>query len=55
MKNNGKIFLEIGVMVYVLYSVVNRFFFEIPDKAAYVIMATGLICILVGLLLNRRK
>lgn len=54
MKNIGKILLVIGVLVYVLYSVVNRFFFEIPDIAAYIIMVVGLVCILVGFLAMRK-
>ena len=49
---NGKVSIltMLGVVVYVVYSLVNRFIVEIPDIVAIPVIILGIILILTGIL-----
>jgi prepilin signal peptidase PulO-like enzyme (type II secretory pathway) len=44
-----------GVLLYVLYSVVDRFLVKIPDVIAIPAMVVGLVFIVCGLVMERKK
>ena len=49
MKGKVNILTTIGILVYVVYSLVDRFIIEIPDIVAIPIMLLGIIFILTGI------
>lgn len=50
MKGKVSILTMIGVLVYVVYSLVDRFIVEIPDIVAIPVIILGIILILTGIL-----
>ena len=40
----------IGILVYVIYSLVDRFIIEIPDSVAIPVMILGIVFILAGII-----
>lgn len=49
MKGKVNMLTIIGVIVYVVYALINRFIFEIPDILAIPIIILGIIFILTGI------
>ena len=48
MKYQGDIMLHIGLVLYGIYSLVDRFIVTIPDVWAYPWMTISVICMLIG-------
>jgi hypothetical protein len=55
MKKRPHIATSIGVLLYVLYSVVDRFFWEIPHAIAIPVMILGIILMIGGLVMARKE
>lgn len=49
MKGKVSVLTMIGVLLYVVYSLIDRFIVEIPDIAAIPVIMVGTICILTGI------
>lgn len=49
MKDFGNVLIIIGILIYVLYSVVDRFFYRVPNVVAYIVMGLGLLCLFIGI------
>lgn len=48
MKGKGSILTKVGLLIYVLYSLVDRFIVRIPDIIAIPIMILGIVMIVAG-------
>ncbi len=46
---------KIGILIYLVYMIVNRFIIDIPDILAIPIMVIGIILILAGIIKIPRK
>jgi hypothetical protein len=55
MKKRYNLATTIGVLLYVLYSVVDRFVVEIPNAIAIPVMVLGIILIIGGFLMARKE
>lgn len=55
MKNSRNLFLTVGVLIFVIYSVTDRFFFDVSNVTAYIIMGLGLICLLTGYIIEKKR
>lgn len=55
MRKKLHILTILGIGIYVSYSLINRFAYEIPDKIAVPIVITTMIMIVLGALLQQRK
>jgi prepilin signal peptidase PulO-like enzyme (type II secretory pathway) len=49
MKGKLSVLTTIGILVYVIYSLVDRFVIEIPDIVAIPVMMLGIVLILAGI------
>ncbi len=49
MKGKVSVLTTIGVLLYVVYSLIDRFIVEIPDIVAIPVIIFGTICILTGI------
>ena len=49
MKGKVSVLTRIGILVYVIYSWVDRFIIEIPDIVAIPIMILGIVLIMTGI------
>ncbi|NLJ59549.1 MAG: hypothetical protein GX338_01220 [Firmicutes bacterium] len=49
MKGRVSVLTMIGILVYVIYSLVDRFVIQIPDIVAIPVMILGIILILAGI------
>lgn len=49
MKGKVSVLTRIGILVYVVYSWVDRFIIEIPDIVAIPVMILGIVLILTGI------
>lgn len=50
MKGKISVLTTIGILVYVIYSLVDRFIIEIPDIVAIPVMILGIVLILTGII-----
>jgi prepilin signal peptidase PulO-like enzyme (type II secretory pathway) len=50
MKGRISVLTTIGILVYVIYSLVDRFIIEIPDSVAIPVMILGIVFILAGII-----
>jgi predicted PurR-regulated permease PerM len=55
MKKRYNIATTIGILLYILYSAVDRFFWEIPDAIAIPVMILGIILIIGGFVMARKE
>jgi prepilin signal peptidase PulO-like enzyme (type II secretory pathway) len=54
MKGKASALTAIGSLIYVIYSLVDRFIIEIPDVVAIPIMILGIVLILTGIVKTRK-
>ena len=55
MQNKIHILTILGIGIYVIYSLINRFAYEIPDGIALPIVITTMVMIVAGALIQQRK
>lgn len=46
---------SIGILLYVLLSAIDRFFYKIPDYIYIPIMILGVVIIIVGFIIDKKK
>jgi len=55
MKSRYNLSTIIGVLIYLIYSSVDRFIVEIPDVVAIPLMIVGIVLIIVGVVKSRNS
>ena len=55
MRKKPHILTLLGIGIYVIYSLVNRFVYEIPDRAALPLVVVSMAMIVGGVLISQRK
>lgn len=55
MRNKIHILTILGIGIYVIYSLINRFVYEIPDGIALPIVIITMVMIVAGALIQQRK
>ncbi|HSR03834.1 MAG TPA: hypothetical protein VLM88_04530 [Proteiniclasticum sp.] len=55
MRNKIHILTILGIGIYVIYSLINRFVYEIPDWFGLPLLITTMSMIIIGALIQQRK